>query len=165
MSEKTKVPVSQIDKEEAEILLNIEKKLHQRVVGQDEAIKAISSAIRRARTGLKNLQKPIASFMFSGPTGVGKTETAKALAAEFFGSEKIMIRLDMSEYQNLDSINRLIGAPSKGNQINQGGQLTEAVKQQPYALVLLDEIEKAHPKILNLVKRFTSYMHQLSIII
>ncbi len=150
VSEKTKVPVSQIDKEEAEILLNIEKKLHQRVVGQDEAIKAISSAIRRARTGLKNLQKPIASFMFSGPTGVGKTETAKALAAEFFGSEKIMIRLDMSEYQNLDSINRLIGAPSKGNQINQGGQLTEAVKQQPYALVLLDEIEKAHPKILNL---------------
>ena len=149
ISQKTKVPVSQITKKETELLLNLEAKLHQRVVGQEAAIKAVADAIRRARTGLKDPDKPIASFMFAGPTGVGKTETAKTLAEEFFGSEKLMIRLDMSEFQTVDSVNRLIGAPP-GRGADAGGQLTEAVRHQPYTLVLLDEIEKAHEKILNL---------------
>ena len=149
VAKKTKVPVQAITKEETKLLLNLEKQLHQRVIGQEKAIKAVAEAIRRARTGLKDPNKPIASFLFAGPTGVGKTETAKTLAAEFFKSEKVMIRLDMSEYQNLDSLNRLIGAPP-GSKINEGGQLTEAVRHQPYTLVLLDEIEKAHPKIVNL---------------
>ena len=149
LTKKTKVPVQAITKQETDLLLNLEKKLHQRVVGQDTAIVSIAEAIRRARTGLKDPKKPIASFMFAGPTGVGKTETAKTLAAEFFKSEKIMIRLDMSEFQNLDSLNRLIGAPP-GDKVHEGGQLTEAVRHQPYTLVLLDEIEKAHPKIVNL---------------
>ncbi|MCX6816812.1 MAG: ATP-dependent Clp protease ATP-binding subunit [Candidatus Beckwithbacteria bacterium] len=138
ITQKTKVPVTQLTKEETALLLNLEKKLHQRVIGQDKAIKAVADAIRRARTGLKQDNKPIASFLFGGPTGVGKTETAKTLAAEFFGSEKVMIRLDMSEYQNLNSLDRL------------NNQLTGAVKHQPYTLILLDELEKAHSKILNL---------------
>ncbi|MFH0942649.1 MAG: ATP-dependent Clp protease ATP-binding subunit [Candidatus Beckwithbacteria bacterium] len=146
LTKKTHVPLNQLTKDEAKLLLNLEKKLHQRVVGQETAIKAISEAIRRARTGLKEQNKPIASFLFAGPTGVGKTETAKALAAEWFGEEKNMVRLDMSEFQNLDSLNRLIGAPGS----DEGGQLTEAIRHQPYCLLLLDEIEKAHPKILNL---------------
>lgn len=146
LTKKTKVPLNKLTKDDVELLLNLEKKLHQRVVGQNKAIKAVSDALRRARTGLKDQHKPIASFLFAGPTGVGKTETAKTLAAEFFGSEKVMIRLDMSEFQNLDSLNRLIGSPGGDT----GGQLTEAVRHQPYTLLLLDEIEKAHPKILNL---------------
>ncbi len=150
ISKKTKVPLEDLTREEKEKLLNLENKLHQRVVGQDKAIKAVADAIRRARTKLKDPNKPIASFMFAGPTGVGKTETAKTLAAEFFGSEKLMVRLDMSEYQTIDSLNRLIGAPPGNKEASVGGQLTEAVRHQPYALVLLDEIEKAHPKIINL---------------
>lgn len=150
VSQKTKVPLSQLSDQEKELLLNLEKKLHQRVIGQDKAIKAIANAVRRDRTQLKDETKPIASFMFSGPTGVGKTETAKALADEFFGSEKMMIRLDMSEYQAEDSVNRMIGAPPGKPDSATGGQLTEAVRHQPYTLILLDEIEKAHPKIITL---------------
>lgn len=138
VTEKTKVPVTQISQNEAKILLNLEAKLHRRVIGQEAAIKAVAQAIRRSRTQLKNPNKPIAGFLFAGPTGVGKTETAKALAAEFFGSEKIMIRLDMSEYQTLESVDRLLES------------LTEAARQQPYTLILLDEIEKAHEKVINL---------------
>ena len=149
VTKKTKIPLTRLTKEEAKTLLNLEKKIHKRVIDQDQAVGAMADAIRRARTKLKDPDKPIASFMFAGPTGVGKTETAKALAQEFFGSEKVMIRLDMSEYQNLDSLNRLIGAPP-GRGADEGGQLTEAVRHQPYALVLLDEVEKSHPKILNL---------------
>jgi len=150
ISQKTKVPVTQLTKKESQLLLNLEDKLHQQVIGQNQAIKAIADALRRARTGIKNPNKPIASFLFAGPTGVGKTETAKALANQFFGSEKVMIRLDMSEYQNPDTLNRLIGAPPGKTNTREGGQLTEAVRRQPYTLVLLDEIEKAHPNILNI---------------
>ncbi|MDZ7586993.1 MAG: AAA family ATPase, partial [Patescibacteria group bacterium] len=138
LTKKTKVPLNKLTKDDVSLLLNLEKKLHQRVIGQDKAIKAVSNAIRRARTGLKNQHKPIASFLFAGPTGVGKTETAKALASEFFGSEKVMIRLDMSEFQTMESVDRLLEL------------LTDAVGHQPYTLILLDEIEKAHAKIINL---------------
>ncbi|MEA3355042.1 MAG: ATP-dependent Clp protease ATP-binding subunit [Patescibacteria group bacterium] len=150
VSKKTNVPVTKLSLKDKELLLNLETKMHQRVVGQDKAIKAVANAIRRARTNLKNPNKPIASFMFAGPTGVGKTETAKTLANEFFGSEKTMIRLDMSEYQTLDSISRLIGASPANRVVSEGGQLTEAVRHQPYTLILLDEIEKAHKNVINL---------------
>ena len=150
VSKKTNVPVTKLSLKEKKLLLNLEEKMHQRVIGQNKAIKAVANAIRRARTNLKNPNKPIASFMFAGPTGVGKTETAKTLASEFFGSENTMIRLDMSEYQTLDSINRLIGAPPGNRAISEGGQLTESVRHQPYTLILLDEIEKAHKNIINL---------------
>ena len=138
VTEKTKIPVSQIGINEAKILLRLEERLHRRVIGQEAAIKAIAQAIRRARTQLLNPNKPIAGFLFAGPTGVGKTETAKALASEFFGNTKNMIRLDMSEYQTIASVDRLLEI------------LTDAVRHQPYTLLLLDEIEKAHPKIINL---------------
>lgn len=138
VTEKTKVPVIGINQTEAQILLHLEDKLHQRVIGQDAAILAIAQAVRRARTQLKNPKKPIAGFLFAGPTGVGKTETAKALASEFFGNAKVMIRLDMSEYQTMESVDRLLEL------------LTDAVRHQPYTLVLLDEIEKAHTKVINL---------------
>jgi ATP-dependent Clp protease ATP-binding subunit ClpC len=150
VSEKTKIPLMELTEKEKEALLHLEDKLHKDVVGQDQAILAVANAIRRARTQIKDPSKPIASFMFSGPTGVGKTETAKTLAREFFGDEKMMVRLDMSEFQNLDSINRLIGSPPGQGQANEDGQLTEAIKNQPYTCLLLDEIEKAHPKIINL---------------
>jgi len=149
ITKKTKIPLTKVGKEEKELLLNLEKKLHNRVIGQERAVKAVADAIRRARTKLKDPKKPIASFLFAGPTGVGKTETAKTLADEFFGNEKTMVRLDMSEYQHANSVNRLIGAET-GKGDGSGGQLTEAVKRQPYTLVLLDEIEKADKKILNL---------------
>ncbi|MBU1323042.1 ATP-dependent Clp protease ATP-binding subunit [Patescibacteria group bacterium] len=138
LTKKTKVPLNKLTGDDVKLLLNLEKKLHQRVIGQDKAITAIASAIRRARTGLKDQHKPIASFLFAGPTGVGKTETAKTLASEFFGSEKVMIRLDMSEFQTVESVDRLLEL------------LTDAVGHQPYTLILLDEIEKAHAKIINL---------------
>lgn len=138
VSEKTKVPVTAIGQKESKILLNLESKLHQRVIGQEAAIKAVAQALRRARTQIKDLNKPIASFLFAGPTGVGKTQTAKALAWEFFGSAKTMIRLDMSEYQTPESTDRLLD------------NLCSAVRQQPYTLLLLDEVEKAHQQILNL---------------
>jgi ATP-dependent Clp protease ATP-binding subunit ClpC len=146
ISERTHIPVEKVAGQEKETLLNMEQLLHQRVIGQDEAIVRISDALRRARSGVRSESRPIGSFLFLGPTGVGKTETTKALASAYFGSEKSIIRLDMSEYQEVRSINRLIG--EKGDK--RGGYLTEAVMESPFSVVLLDEIEKAHPKILDL---------------
>lgn len=147
----TGVPVSKLTESESEKLLHMEDTLHQRLVGQDEAVRAISRAIRRARVGLKNPNRPIASFIFSGPTGVGKTELTKALAAYFFGSEDAMIRLDMSEYMERHTVSKLIGSPPGYVGYNEGGQLTEAVRRRPYTVVLFDEIEKAHPDVFNML--------------
>ena len=124
---------------------------HQRLIGQEDAVKAVSRAIRRARVGLKNPNRPIASFIFSGPTGVGKTELTKALAAYFFGSEDAMVRLDMSEYMERHTVSKLIGSPPGYVGYNEGGQLTEAVRRRPYTVILFDEIEKAHPDIFNML--------------
>ncbi|MEB3260808.1 MAG: ATP-dependent Clp protease ATP-binding subunit [Cyanobacteriota bacterium] len=147
----TGVPVQKLTESESVKLLNMEDTLHQRLIGQDEAVKAVSRAIRRARVGLKNPNRPIASFIFSGPTGVGKTELTKALAAYFFGSEDAMIRLDMSEFMERHTVSKLIGSPPGYVGFNEGGQLTEAVRRRPYTVVLLDEIEKAHPDVFNLL--------------
>ena len=147
----TGVPVNKLTESESEKLLHMEDTLHQRLVGQDEAVRAISRAIRRARVGLKNPNRPIASFIFSGPTGVGKTELAKSLAAYFFGAEEAMIRLDMSEYMERHTVSKLIGSPPGYVGYNEGGQLTEAVRRRPYTVVLFDEIEKAHPDIFNML--------------
>jgi len=147
----TGVPVAKLTESESEKLLHMEETLHQRIVGQDEAVRAISRAIRRARVGLKNPNRPIASFIFCGPTGVGKTELTKALAAYFFGSESAMIRLDMSEYMERHTVSKLIGSPPGYVGYNEGGQLTEAVRRRPYTVVLFDEVEKAHPDVFNLL--------------
>lgn len=149
LKDKTGMTVGSISEEEGSLLKDLENKLHERVVGQDEAIKSIALAIRRSRSGFSNPNKPIASFMFFGPTGVGKTELAKTLADSYYGNEKLMIRIDMSEYQERKNLDRLIGyTDSKGNFI--GGYLTEAVRSRPYSLILLDEIEKANKKVLDL---------------
>ncbi len=147
----TGVPVSKLTESESIKLLHMEETLHQRLIGQDEAVRSVSRAIRRARVGLKNPNRPIASFIFSGPTGVGKTELTKALAAYFFGSEDSMIRLDMSEYMERHTVSKLIGSPPGYVGFNEGGQLTEAVRRRPYTVVLFDEIEKAHPDIFNML--------------
>lgn len=147
----TGVPVSKLTESESELLLHLEDTLHQRLIGQEEAVTAASRAIRRARVGLKDPNRPIASFIFSGPTGVGKTELAKSLAAYFFGSEEAMIRLDMSEYMESHTVSKLIGSPPGYVGYNEGGQLTEAVRRKPYTVVLFDEIEKAHPDVFNMM--------------
>ncbi|MBI1985056.1 MAG: ATP-dependent Clp protease ATP-binding subunit [Candidatus Wildermuthbacteria bacterium] len=144
VEEKTQIPVGEVEVREKEILLNMEDLIHARIVDQEEAVREVSSALRRARTQVASRSGPMGGFLFLGPTGVGKTETAKALAAVYFGSESRMIRLDMSEFQNLQDIERLLGSPE------QDGLLTTPVQENPFSLILLDEIEKAHPKILNL---------------
>ncbi len=147
----TGVPVNKLTESESEKLLHMEDVLHQRLIGQDEAVRAISRAIRRARVGLKSPNRPIASFVFSGPTGVGKTELAKSLATYFFGAEESMIRLDMSEFMERHTVSKLIGSPPGYVGYNEGGQLTEAVRRRPYTVVLFDEIEKAHPDVFNML--------------
>ncbi len=151
VAEWTGVPLTQLKRCESDRLINLEKVLHKRVIGQDEAVDAVAKAIRRARSGLKNPNRPIGSFMFLGPTGVGKTELAKALAEAMFGSEDNMIRIDMSEYMEKFSTSRLIGAAPGYVGYDEGGQLTEKVRQHPYSVVLLDEAEKAHPDVFNLL--------------
>jgi len=147
----TGIPLEQMTKKETDRLLDLEKVLHERVVGQDEAVSAISRAIRRARSGLKDPDRPIGSFMFLGPTGVGKTELAKALAEAMFGTEDALIRVDMSEYMEKYSTSRLIGSPPGYVGYEEGGQLTEKVRSKPYAVILLDEVEKAHPDVFNIL--------------
>jgi ATP-dependent Clp protease ATP-binding subunit ClpC len=147
----TGIPVNKLTESESEKLLQMEDTLHTRLIGQEEAVKAVSRAVRRARVGISNPNRPIASFIFSGPTGVGKTELAKSLAAYFFGSESAMIRLDMSEYMERHTVSKLIGSPPGFVGYNEGGQLTEAVRRHPYTVVLFDEIEKAHPDVFNLL--------------
>ncbi|GEL15543.1 ATP-dependent Clp protease ATP-binding subunit [Pediococcus cellicola] len=151
VSEWTGVPLTQLQKTESERLVNLEKILHERVIGQEEAVSAVSRAIRRARSGLKDPGRPIGSFMFLGPTGVGKTELAKALAEAMFGSEDNMIRIDMSEYMERYSTSRLIGSAPGYVGYDEGGQLTERVRQKPYSVVLFDEVEKAHPDVFNIL--------------
>ncbi len=147
----TSVPVSQLTEEESERLLRLESELHNRVIGQNEAVTAVAKAIRRGRVGLKDPKRPIGSFIFSGPTGVGKTELCKALADALFGSENMMIRLDMSEYMEKHTVSRLVGSPPGYVGFEEGGQLTEKVRRNPYSVVLFDEIEKAHPDIFNML--------------
>jgi ATP-dependent Clp protease ATP-binding subunit ClpB len=145
----TGIPVSRLMEGEVEKLIQMEERLHDRVIGQDEAIAAVSNALRRSRAGLSDPNRPIGSFLFLGPTGVGKTELAKALAEFMFDSEQAIVRLDMSEYMEKHTVARLIGAPPGYVGYEEGGQLTEAVRRRPYAVVLLDEIEKAHPDVFN----------------
>lgn len=145
------VPVAKIAEEESQRLLRLEDELHERVVGQDEAVVAVSKAVRRARAGLKDPKRPIGSFLFLGPTGVGKTELARALAANLFGDENAMIRLDMSEYMEKHTVSRLVGAPPGYVGYDEGGQLTDAVRRKPYSVILFDEVEKAHPDFFNIL--------------
>jgi len=145
----TGIPVSRLMEGEVEKLIQMEERLHERVIGQDEAVTAVSGALRRSRAGLSDPDRPIGSFLFCGPTGVGKTELARALAEFMFDSEEAMVRIDMSEYMEKHSVARLIGAPPGYVGYEEGGQLTEAVRRRPYAVVLLDEIEKAHPDVFN----------------
>jgi ATP-dependent Clp protease ATP-binding subunit ClpC len=147
----TGIPVSKLAEEETERLLKMESILHQRVIGQDEAVRAVSRSIRRARAGLKDPKRPMGSFIFLGPTGVGKTELARALAEALFGDEQAIIRIDMSEYMEKHSTSRLVGAPPGYVGYEEGGQLTEKVRRKPYSVVLLDEIEKAHPEVFNIL--------------
>ncbi|MGC8487655.1 MAG: ATP-dependent Clp protease ATP-binding subunit [Clostridia bacterium] len=147
----TGIPVERLAGEESDRLLNLEKELHERVVGQEEAVAALAQAIRRARAGLKNPHRPIGSFLFLGPTGVGKSELAKALAVSLFGDEDAMVTIDMSEYMERHAVSRLVGAPPGYVGYEEGGQLTEAVRRHPYSVVLLDEVEKAHPEVFNIL--------------
>ena len=149
VSKWTGIPVTRMLQSERERLLHLEDELHKRVVGQDEAISTIANAIRRSRTGLSDGRRPIGSFLFLGTTGVGKTELARALAEVMFDDEDMMVRIDMSEYQERHSVSRLIGAPPGYVGYDESGQLTEAVRRKPYSIVLFDEIEKAHPDVFN----------------
>jgi len=147
----TGIPVRKLAEEESERLLKLEEILHQRVIGQDEAVNAVAKAVRRARAGLKDPKRPIGSFIFLGPTGVGKTELARALAESLFGDEDAMVRVDMSEYMERHAVSRLVGAPPGYVGYDEGGQLSEAIRRKPYSVVLLDEIEKAHPEVFNIL--------------
>ena len=147
----TGIPAKKITEDENEKLKNLEKELHKRVIGQNEAVEAVSKAIRRSRVGLKDPKRPIGSFLFLGPTGVGKTELSKALAEVLFGDENAMIRLDMSEFMEPHSVSKLIGAPPGYVGFDDGGQLTEKIRRKPYSVILFDEIEKAHPDVMNML--------------
>ena len=147
----TGIPVAKIGEEESETLLHLEEELHKRVIGQDDAVTAVAKAVRRARAGLKDPKRPIGSFLFLGPTGVGKTELARALASSLFGDESAMIRLDMSEYMEKHTVSRLVGAPPGYVGYEEGGQLTDAVRRKPYSVILLDEVEKAHADFFNIL--------------
>lgn len=145
------VPVEKLTEKEADRLLKLEETLHKRVIGQNEAVKSIARAVRRARVGLKDSKRPIGSFIFLGPTGVGKTELSKALAEAMFGDENNMIRIDMSEYMEKHAVSRLVGSPPGYIGHDEGGQLTEQVRRHPYSVILFDEIEKAHPEVFNIL--------------
>ncbi len=149
MSRWTGIPVSRLQEGEREKLLRLDQILHERVIGQDEAVQLVTDAIIRARSGIKDPRRPIGSFIFLGPTGVGKTELAKSLAAALFDTEESIIRIDMTEYQERHSVSRLVGAPPGYVGYEEGGQLTEAVRRRPYSVVLFDEVEKAHPDVFN----------------
>ncbi len=151
VSQMTGIPLSELSEEEKVKLMKLEERLHQRIVGQDEAVKAVSEAIRRSRVGLKDPKRPIGSFIFLGPTGVGKTELSKALAEILYGNEDLIIRLDMSEYMEKHTVSRLIGAPPGYIGYERGGQLTEIVRRKPFSIILMDEIEKAHPEVFNIL--------------
>nr|WP_165974023.1 ATP-dependent Clp protease ATP-binding subunit [Marinitoga lauensis] len=151
VSDWTGVPLKKLEMSEMERLLNLEAVLHERVIGQDDAIKAVSRAIRRARSGIKDPRRPTGVFLFLGPTGVGKTELAKTIAEYLFGDEKALVRIDMSEYMEKFNVSRLVGAPPGYVGYEEGGQLTEAVRRRPYSVILLDEIEKAHPDVYNIL--------------
>lgn len=150
----TKIPVQKLAEKESERLLKLEKTLHKRVIGQEEAVTAVARAMRRGRVGLKDPNRPIGSFLFLGPTGVGKTELSKALAEAMFGSEDAMIRVDMSEYMEGHSVSKMIGSPPGYVGFEEGGQLSEKVRRNPYSVVLFDEIEKAHPDVFNVLCRY-----------
>merc|ERR1711970_1308088 len=143
----TGIPVTKITGSESERLMKMESTIHERIIGQKHAVVAVSKAIRRARVGLRNPNRPIASFIFAGPTGVGKSELAKTLANYYFGSEEAMVRLDMSEFMERHTVSKLIGSPPGYVGYGEGGKLTEAVRKRPYTVMLFDEIEKAHPDV------------------
>jgi len=147
----TGIPISRLMEGETEKLIHMEERLHRRVIGQDDAVRVVSNAVRRARAGLQDPDRPMGSFIFLGPTGVGKTELARALAFFLFDDDHAMVRIDMSEYQEKHTVSRLIGAPPGYVGYDEGGQLTEAVRRHPYSVVLFDEIEKAHPEVFNVL--------------
>ena len=155
----TKIPVNQITEAETERLLHMENALHKRIIGQNEAIESISRAIRRARAGLKDPRRPIGSFVFLGPTGVGKTELTKAMAEFLFGNEEALVQLDMSEFMERHTVSRLIGSPPGYVGYEDAGQLTEAIRRRPYSIVVFDEVEKAHPEAHNLLLQIMEEGH------
>ena len=159
VSKWTGVPATSLNQDESIKLLNMETELHARVISQDKAVSALARAIRRSRSGIKSPDRPVGSFVFLGPTGVGKTELARALTTFLFGSDKALIRFDMSEYMEKHSVSKLIGSPPGYVGYEEGGQLTEKVKRHPYSVVLLDEVEKAHPDLFNILLQAVSYTH------